>query len=71
MYLNLGILLSFKDSIVLLQMFGKEVSSNTFMGRGGFLIELTHQRPSGRADFDLKAFEMLIFFALCPLHYSS
>lgn len=39
MYLNLGILLSFKDSIVLLQMFGKEVSYNTFMGRGGFLIE--------------------------------
>lgn len=30
-----------------------------------------HQRPSGRADISLNAFEMLIFCAICPLSYSS
>lgn len=47
MYLSIGILLSFKDSTVPLQMFGKEVP---FIGGVDFSLKGTHQRPSASAD---------------------
>ena len=51
-------------------MFGKGISSDTFKGRGD-LSKRTRQRPSGRADVDVSAFEILILFALCPFHYAN
>ena len=46
-YLSIGILLSFKDSTVPPQMFGKEVP---FIGGVDFSLKGTHQRPSASAD---------------------
>lgn len=50
-------------------MFGKEKSYNIFKGKGDF-PKKTHQRPSGRANINVNAFEMLLSFASGPLHYS-
>lgn len=49
MYLNFATLLSSKDSTILLHMFGKEVAHNTFMGRGGFLIEEDPPKAKGQS----------------------